>query len=179
MFRTLQLLLGIAVLSLGSIAIAQQPAFAVKRLAPQTELKGTFNRISKELEIEKGLPVKDFSSLETALNVMEGQGYTTEGLARLKTILTNTYQGGEDLTIVEPGPSDALVEIVEQAPRIKFKILSTDLSKFKSFDQALSQPDTQKVCERVGTGSCRICDGKVYCFIRNLLRSRVGNANKQ
>lgn len=177
MLKSILFLVSTIIFSLGILSTAS-PQDAKKKVAadqlrvPSKELKGTYDRETGETEITTGLPQKTFADLEAALNSAEEyKGYSDTGLKQLRILLTNSYQTGEDLSNIKPGPLDALVELERKGSEIKFKVSASDLSKFESVEQALG--DTQKVCRKVG--ACRICDGKVHCYVRNLLKSDIRN----
>lgn len=174
MLKVPQILAGIAVLSLCSVLIAQQPKVQEKETSILTETKGEFRPLTGEVKVTKGFPTKEFSSLENALGALKVKGYAEGGLAKLETLLSNPYREGEDFSNGKLDPLDGLVVIEEKEGKTKFTIASTDLSRFASFDQLLSVPNTQTLCHKVG--SCRVCGGKIYCLIKKLFSSRFSNA---
>lgn len=155
-----------------SVLYAQSAAPA----RPQVEqrdvaFEGKFDRLSGEVKLkgdDVGL-VKEVK-LENALGTLERKGFSEEGLERLRTILSNTYQGGEEVADRKPAASDAIVEIKEMGPRIKFKVSNDDLTKFNTVEEALGASNTQSGCQKISKNCVRCPNGKIYCYLTNLVK---------
>lgn len=183
LMATPKILTAIALFVLVSISFAQKPQVQDgKTTAPNgttvpSQTKGKFDRLSGAVTLTKGLPSREFSSLDGALVAFEENGYTEEGLETLKSLLKNPYQADEELPDAKPGPFDAIVLIEEDGSKTRFAISNKDLSGLASIDLALGPSETQTLCHKVG--KCKVCGKKVYCFIKNLLSPTVNNANRQ
>lgn len=144
------------------------------RLQLRTETKGTFDRRTGEMKLTGGgLGRNNFASFENFAAGFEEQGFSDEGLGRLKTILSNTYQGGEDISVSKPSTLDGMVEIEEEVPIIKFALSTIDSDRYTSFEEALASRKQESGCQRFSSSCVRCPNGKKYCFVKNLLKSRM------
>jgi hypothetical protein len=150
----------------GATLIAQ-----TTQLQLRTETKGTFDRRTGQIKISSGgMGRGHFASFENLVGGFESDAYDKEGLARLKTILSNTYQGGEDISAAKPSTLDGMVEIEEEVPIIKFALSTIDSDRYASFEEALASSKQESGCQRFSSSCVRCPNGKKYCFVKNLLK---------
>lgn len=161
-------ILCLLILAFGSDLVAQHER--------ERELReGSLDRVRGEVELEMGSREKReretrFSNFEQLASQLRAREYTEAGLDRLKVILTNSYQGGDDISTAQPTDRDAIIEVTEEIPRVKFLISPIVSNNFGTFDQALKDTKGQTGCERISTSCVRCPDGKKYCYIKNMMK---------
>jgi len=164
------------------IASAELKALAVAPPAPlpspQTmDVTGEIDRQSGKIKFDSGiLAGRKFGDLTEASASLEKEGFSKEGVDRIETVLSNTYQGGEDVETVKPSASDSVIRIEERGVKAKFEIAADSLAGFNTVAEYLEKKEGQQGCVKISKSCMKCPDKRIYCLIVNL-KTEAGTGN--